>query len=183
MARQRSSNPWTCAARGAVTAAVVALLSATVGASTAAATPPTRTVHDLQPFVDPAGTACCFDVAGEPARGLRASTTFADGRVMDSVRAHGAYVNLATGRESRRPTTSPRSANSTQRRASSSASTTARPASSFGPGDLGPFGTVAAPGALDHFVGTIHYTDDTNRDVFSVLSDSGTVTDVCAALS
>jgi hypothetical protein len=75
-------------ARGAIVAVALALF---VAAPTAAAQP-TRTVSALHPFVDPAGTACAFDVAGEPTGGFIAETDFSDGAVQFSMRARGAYV-------------------------------------------------------------------------------------------
>jgi hypothetical protein len=166
-------------ARGAVIAMGLALLVA----APAAAAQPTRTVTGLSTRVLPAGTACAFDVEGQPSSGFRTSTTFSDGREMHFVHATGAYVNLATGArfETRDIFTEidwfdPATGILT---GLNDGQTT----SSFSPGDMGPFGVVGSNGALYHFVGTIHYTYDTNTNVFNVLSYSGTVTDVCAALS
>jgi hypothetical protein len=175
----RNVSKLTRTARGAVIAVVLAV----VWAAPAAAAQPTRVVRDLHPFVDPAGTACAFDVAGEPSSGFSTKTTFSDGREMYSVHAKGAYVNMATGArfESRDIFTEiDRFDPVTGILVGLNDGETT---SSFSPGDMGPFGVVGTNGALYHFVGTIHYTYDTNTNVFSVLAYSGTVTDVCAALS
>ena len=54
---------------------------------------------------------------------------------------------------------------------------------SFLPGDQGPFGVVGSNGALYHFHGTVSYTFDTNTNHSTQFAYSGTVTDICAALS
>ena len=167
-------------ARGVVIAVVLAL---TVAAPAAAAQPSRTVSHLLSTWVLPAGTACAFDVEGQPSSGFRTSTSFSDGREMYSVHAKGAYVNMATGArfETRDIFTEvdrfdPVTGILT---GLNDGATT----SSFSPGDMGPFGVVGSNGALYHFVGTIHYTYDTNTNAFDIVSYSGTVTDVCAALS
>jgi hypothetical protein len=169
----------TRSARGAVIALVLALL----WAAPAAAAQPTRVVHALGSFVYPAGTACAFDVAGEPTGGFIAVTTFSDGTVQRSVRARGAYVNLETG--ARFPT------QDTFRDLSRFDDATGillgtqngEGTWSFLPGDVGPFGVVGGTGALYHFVGTVSYTFDTNTNHSTHFAYTGTVTDVCALLS
>lgn len=178
-------------ARGALIAVVLTLLVA----APAAAAQPTRTVRPLQVgFVLPAGMACAFDVAGEPqstsnsqaafqSRGFHAETYFSDGTVQVSVRARGAYVNLETG--ARFPTLD------TYRDVSRFDDVTGMVVGvesgettwSFLPGDQGPFGVVGSNGALYHFVGTVSYTFDTNTNHSTQFAYTGTVTDVCAALS
>jgi hypothetical protein len=169
----------TRSARGAVIALVLALLVA----APAAAAQPTRTVHGLSGFVYPAGTACAFDVAAEPTGGFIARTTFSDGSVLRSVRARGAYVNVDTG--ARFPTLDTfrdfsrfNPATGIQAGVESGQMTW-----SFLPGDVGPFGVVGGNGALYHFVGTVSYTWDTNINHSTQFAYTGTVTDVCAALS
>lgn len=170
--------------RAARSAAIAVLIALVLAAPAAAATPPTRVVHALSPFVIPAGTACAFDIKGEPSWGFSASTTFSDGSVLRSVRAHGAYVNADTG------ATFPTADNFRELDLFDAAtgilsgSAEGQTTSTFLQGDLGPFGVVTDPdGAFYHFVGRITFTYDTNTGVFSVLSYTGTVTDVCAALS
>lgn len=168
----------TRSARGAVIALVLAL----VWAAPAAAAQPTRMVYGLGPFVYPAGTACPFDVKGEPTGGFVAKTIFSDGTVQLSVRARGAYVNLATG--ARFPT------QDTYRDLSRFDTATGilvglengETTWSFLPGDAGPFGVVQSA-ALYHFVGTVSYTWDSNVSRTTQFAYSGRVTDVCAALS
>ena len=166
-------------APGAVIALAFALLSA---APAAAATPPTRTVGSLGGFVYPAGTACAFDVAGEPSGGFGATTTFSDGSRLISIRARGAYVNLSTG--ARYPTldsfrdygrTDPVTNITT---AVESGHTTW----SFLPGDQGPFGLITEA-SLYHFIGTVTYAFDSNAGHATAFAWTGTVEDVCAALS
>ena len=169
----------TRSARGAV----IAVMLAAVWVTPVAAAQPTRTVTALSPFVHPAGTACPFDVAGEPSSGFVATTILSDGTEMYSVHAKGAYVNVATGArfETRDIFTEidrfdPETGILTGLNDGETTST-------FSPGDIGPFGVVGSNGAYYHFVGTIHYTYDTNTNAFNLVSYSGTVTDVCAALS
>jgi hypothetical protein len=163
--------------------AVIALVLAVLAAAPAAAAQPSRVVLDLTPFSLPAGTACAFAVEGQPSSGFFAKTIFADGREMHSVHAKGSYVNVATGARFETgdifteidqfdPTTGIVTG-------LNDGGTTI----SFLPGDQGPYGMVGSNGALYHFVGTVHYTYDTNTSVFSVVSYSGSVMDVCAALS
>jgi hypothetical protein len=165
-------------ARGAVIALVLAL----VVAAPVAAAQPTRTVDGLSSFVIPAGLSCPFDVAAEPSGGFITTTIFNDGRVQLSVRARGAYVNLATG--ARFPTLD------TYRDLSRYDDATGihvgtengETTWSFYPGDMGPFGIVQYPGALYHFVGTVSYTADADFHILT-FANTGTLTDVCAALS
>jgi len=169
----------TRSARGVVIAAVLAL----VVAAPAAAAQPTRVVSALNPFVLPAGTACTFDVKGEPSGGFVAVTTFSDGTVQRSVRARGAYVNLVTG--ARFPTLDTfryrdRFDPATGILVGESNGETTW---SFLPGDLGPFGVVGSNGALYHIVGSVSFTYDTTTGHSTAFAYSGTVTDVCAALS
>lgn len=169
-------------ARGAAISSI-ALALALVAAAPAAAAQPTRTVFDLSPFVIPAGTACAFDVEGEPSGGFIAKTVFSDGRVQHSVRARGAYVNLATG--VRFPTLDTYRDLSRIDPATGNLVGVENGETTWGffPGDVGPFGVVQYPGALYHFVGTVSYTD-TLPDYHTIrFSYTGTVTDVCAALS
>ena len=163
--------------------AAVALALALLWAAPAAAAQPTRTVFDLSPFVRPAGTACAFAVAGEPSGGFVAETDFSDGSVLLSVRARGAYVNVDTGTRF-------------------STLDTYRDLSRFDPvtgivvgvesgqgtwyflsGEVGPFGVVQYPGAYYHFIGTVSYTYDTNANRSTRFAYTGTITDICAALS
>jgi hypothetical protein len=174
--------PLTRPARGAVIALALMLIAA---APTAAQ--PNRSVQPPSGFTIPAGTACAFDVAGEPSavsveHGFIADTTFSDGAVLLIVRAKGAYVNVATG--ATYPTVDTFRDYSTYDEATNtrigveSGETTW----SFLPGDVGPFGVVGSDGALYHFVGSLSYTYDLNT-FQTELSYSGSVEDVCAALS
>lgn len=171
-----------------VAAGVVALIPLAV-APVAAATPPAavatpiRVVHsNLTGFVLPAGTACSFAVAGDPDWGFSAHTYFPDGLVRSSVRAHGAYVNVETG--ARYPTADnfyvvddvDPSTNIDHVFLAGMA------ASSFLPGDDGPFGLVTEASFYD-FVGTITFDYNLNTGQQTNFSYRGTVTDICAALS
>ena len=175
----------TRSARGAVIALALVLLAA----APATAAQPTRTVRPLSGgFTLPAGTACAFDVAGEPStvsveHGFIANTTFSDGTVLHFVRAKGAYVNVATG--ARYPT------EDTFRDYSSYdpdtgiqvGVETGQTTWSFLPGDIGPFGVVGSDGALYRFIGSLSYTWDNNTFHITEFSYTGSVEDVCAALS
>jgi hypothetical protein len=174
------------AARIGLVAGALALATA---APVAAATPqsavptPIRVVHtNLTGFVMPAGTACSFDVAGDPDWGFSAHTYFPNGLVRSSVRAHGAYVNVATG--ARYPTADnfyvvddvDPVTNIDHVFLSGMA------ASSFLPGDDGPFGLVTEASFYD-FVGTVRFDYNLNTGQQTNFSYRGTVTDICAALS
>ena len=163
--------------------AVIAVALALVVAAPVAATQPTRVVRDLHPFVDPAGTACAFDVEGQPSSGFSTKTIFSDGREMYSVHAKGAYVNMATGARFETRDVFTEIDRFDPVTGTLVGLNDGETTSSFNPGDMGPFGVVGSNGALYHFVGTIHYTYDTNANVFNMLAYSGTVIDVCAALS
>jgi hypothetical protein len=165
--------------------AVIALALALVAAAPAAAAQPTRTVNELDGFVIPAGEACEFAVEGQPSRvGFAAKTVFSDGTVQLSVRSVGQYVNVETGATF--PT------EDTYRDLSRFDDATGilvgvengETTWSFLPGDVGPFGVVtSSTGVLYHFVGSVSYTFDTNTNHTTQFAYSGTVTDVCAALS
>ena len=163
--------------------AIIALTFALIAAAPVAAAQPTRNVYDLNPFTLPAGTACAFDVEGQPSWGFTAVTTFSDGSVQSSVRAHGAYVNLATG------ATFPTADNYRDRsRFDDSTGIVVGVENGettwfFVPGEVGPFGLVGRNGALYHFVGSVSYTYDTVAGRSTRFVYTGTVTDVCAALS
>jgi hypothetical protein len=173
-------------ARGAVLTGVIAL----VVAGPAAAAQPTRTVYPVHGpgSVFPAGTACPFDVGAHPStatlrNGFTAETDFSDGRVMLSVHRHGAYVHVGTG------ASFPTNESFTEIDRFDSATgiiygeDLGQPSSTFNPGDIGPFGVVGSSGAFYHFDGTLSFTYNTNTNVFSVVSYSGRITDICAALS
>jgi hypothetical protein len=170
--------------------AALALVIALAAAAPAAAAQPARTIRHggFTPFTLPAGTACAFDVEGQPdnvtqLHGIGALTGFSNGTVMTFIRAKGAYVNLETN--AAYPT------EDTYRDVSTFdpdtnilvGLETGESTWSFLPGDIGPFGVVGENGALYHFIGTLSYTYDLN--VFQVLqfSFTGSVEDVCAALS
>ena len=171
--------------RGAVVAVVLAVVMAApvAAAAPAGASTPIRTVFSLSPFVDPAGTACAFDVGAEPSGGFIAETAFADGSILVSIRARGAYVNLETGaRYQTLDNTSDYRRFDPQTGVITGVD--AGPNTwSFLPGDDGPFGVVGSHGALYHFVGTLSYTYDTKTNHATILGYTGTVEDVCAALS
>lgn len=167
----------------------IALTLGLIAAAPAAAAQPTRTVRPLSGgFVLPAGTACAFAVAGSPStvsvrNGFVSTLAFSSGEVLRFVRAEGAYVNLATGAEF--PTEDTFRDLSTYDAATGiivgveSGETTW----SFLPGDQGPFGIVGSDGALYHMIGTVSYTFDVNTNHATQFAYTGSVTDVCAALS
>jgi hypothetical protein len=175
--------------------AAVALVFALVVAAPAAASQPTRTMRALHGgFVYPAGQACAFDVAGEPnpkppsasafqSGGFVVETDFSNGLVTYSVRARGAYVNVETGARFE-------TLDSYMERDRYDADagliiggTTGSTTFYFLPGDNGPFGIVGSNGALYHIDGTVSYTIDANTFATYEFSYSGSITDVCAALS
>ena len=169
-------------ARGAVIAVVLALVVAAPAA--AASATPIRTVHAPNGFTIPAGQACAFDVAGQPSWGFVAQTVFPDGRVQGSVRIHGAYVNVATG------ASYPTADNFRYLNLTDPATgfvnvvLDGEAADNFLPGDIGPFGLVTNPnGAFYHFVGKVWFTINLNTYQVLAFGYSGTVEDICAALT
>lgn len=164
--------------------AVIALALAALTAAPAAAAQPTRTVnHDLGPWVLPAGTACAFDVIATQVKGFATHTTFSDGANMYMKDVTARFTNEQSGAsvvlrivfrivEWFDPATG----------VVTGVSSGQSPAN-FVPGDISPFGVVSGNGALYNFIGEYNYTYDTNTNVFSVPSYSGTVTDICALLS
>ena len=174
-------------APGAALAVVLVVALAAASPASAARPPapvptPVRVVYQLHPFTIPAGDACSFDVAGQPEWGFSARTYFPDGRTLRSVRAHGAYVNVATG------ATYPTADNFRALEQFDLVTgiytvvINGQGASSFLPGDDGPFGLVTEPSFYD-FVGTFSFKYDTNTNQTADFSFVGTVTDICAALS
>jgi hypothetical protein len=175
----------TRAARGAVIALAIAGVAA---APASAATPPAavatpiRVVYELHPFVIPAGSACSFDVAGRPDWGFTARTYFPDGLIQSSVRAHGAYVNVATGATF--PTADNFRAVDDIDPVTGIDTVVANGelTDSFLPGDDGPFGLVTQA-SFYKFVGTIWFKYNLNTGQQTDFRYVGTVEDVCAALS
>jgi hypothetical protein len=166
------------AARGAV----IAVMLAVVCAAPAAAATPTRTVFQLHPFVISAGSGCSFDVEGQPSWGFTAKTVFPDGRVQYSTRAHGAYVNPATG------ASFPTADNFRELDRLDTATgivvvvTNGQTTDSFLTGDMGPVGVVQTA-SLYHFDGTLWFTYNTETGQTTAFAYRGTITDVCGALS
>jgi hypothetical protein len=163
---------------------VIALVLALVVAAPAAAAQPTRTVkYDLSPWVLPAGTACAFDVIATQVKGFATVTTFSDGADLVTKDVTARFTNEQSGasvvlRLAYRIVERFDPATGVVTGVSSGQS----PAN-FVPGDISPFGVVSGNGALYNFVGEYSYTYDTNTNVFSVSSYTGTVTDICALLS
>jgi hypothetical protein len=176
--RKRSRLPR--AARGAV----IGLALALVAAVPAAAAQPTRTVYGLDSWVMPAGTACAFDVEGQPYWGFIVSTRFSDGRVQNAVLAYGAYVNLATGAAFPTSDTSRVLHRFDPATGIDVVLMNGQNSYNFVPGDMGPFGIVTnSNGAFYHIVGSVSYTWDANTNHYTKFAYSGIVTDICAALS
>jgi hypothetical protein len=176
--RQMPSARLTRPARGAVIGLAFALLMA----APAAAAQPTRTVFGLHPFTIPAGGGCDFAVEGQPAWGFQAKTEFSDGRVQYSVRAHGAYVNADTG-ASYWVEDNWRDLDTFDNGTTIVHSTVNGQATYFFfPGDQGPFGLVDHV-VMYHIVGATWSTWDSSTFQTYAFTYTGTVTDVCAALS
>ncbi len=167
------------AARGAAIALVLAL----VVTAPAAAARPTRFVRAPHSGVLAAGTACPFDVYGEPFKGFVAITDFGDGAQMVQESGKGQYVNLATGttfvvKESYRAFDRFDDATGIDLGMVSGQFEFV-----FLPGDLGPFGVVGDSGAFYRFVGTVAATFDANVNRVTQFTYSGTIIDVCTVLS
>jgi len=170
--------------RPALGAVIALALALAMAAPAAAATPPTRTVFGLGSWVIPAGSACAFDVEGQPSWGFIAKTVFGDGRVQYSVRAHGAYVNLATGARFPTADTSRNIDQFDPATGIDVVTLDGQNSYNFVPGDIGPFGVVTnSNGAFYHIIGSVSFTFDTNTGHTTQFAYSGNVTDICAALS
>jgi hypothetical protein len=178
----------------AVRGAAIALALAFIAAAPVGAAQPTRSIRALHPTVIPAGSACAFDVIGDPqlsptshaalqSGGFVAETDFSNGDVTFSVRGRGAYVNLETG--ARFPTVD--SWHELDRFYPATGilvfATDGQTSFTLLPGDVGPFGVVGSNGAFFHIVGTTTATYDTVAGHVLQFSYTGTVTDICAALS
>jgi hypothetical protein len=175
--------------------AAIALVLALVAAAPVGAAQPTRSVRALhQHVVIPAGSACAFDVGSDAkvsptshsafqSGGFVAETDFSDGSVAFSVRARGAYVNLETG--ARFPTVDSWHELDTFDSATGLLvfATAGQTSFTLLPGDMGPFGLVGSNGAFYHIIGTTTATYDTVAGHVTQFSYTGTVTDICAALS
>jgi hypothetical protein len=164
--------------------AVIALALALLSAAPAAATQPTRLVfHQLLPWVLPAGSACAFDVRAVQVGGFAARTTFSDGATVITKDATARFTNEQSGASVvlrlvyRQIEVFDASTGVITGFASG------QWPSNFVPGDVGPYGVATGNGALLNFTGTANYTYDSNTNVFSVPSYTGTVTDICALIS
>ena len=158
-------------------------LALAVAAPAAAATTPTRVVWELHGFTLPAGWACSFDVAGQPSWGFGAATSFPDGlRTLISERAHGAYVNVATGASY--PTADNFFANQVWDPVSGTYTVIidGEVSNQFLPGDSGPYGLVTEA-SFYHFVGRIWFTYDPVANRQTNFGYRGTIDDICAAIS
>lgn len=170
--------------RTARTAAFALALVVISAAPASAATPPTRTVSGLSDFVHAAGSGCAFDVAGEPDGGFVAETDFSDGSVLLSVRARGAYVNLETNARYQTLDTYRDFGRYDPATGIQVGVEAGQMTWNFLTGDIGPYGLVTNPdGAYYHFIGTVSYTFDANTGHSTAFAFTGTVEDVCAALS
>ena len=167
------------AARGAAMALVLAL----VVAAPVAAAAPTRTVYDLEPFLIHAGRACAFDVEGQPSWGFQAETDFSDGSVLYSVQAHGAYVNVDTGASFWVEDTYRQLIRVDAQTGNLLVVESGSISQNFHPGDVGPYGVAGSNGEFYDFRGTIRFTYDTVLNRITEFASTGTVTDICAALS
>jgi hypothetical protein len=165
--------------RGGVIAGVLALL----WAAPVAAAQPTRLVFYPQSHVDPAGTACAFDVNFEPRRGWDAQTDFSNGAEVLNAHVSVLVTNAETGASFVHNATFHGIDRFDAATGIDHGTTDGQVLMQFYPGDMGPFGVVGAPGALLRFVGTSWYTWDANANAFTEFAYQGTVTDVCALLS
>jgi hypothetical protein len=162
---------------------LMAMAIALVVAAPVAATTPTRIVDELHPFVLRAGSFCAFAVAGQPEWGFSATTVLPDGRTQYSVRAHGAYINMETGATDPTADNYRETDRVDQATGNLVGSTSGETTFYLHPGDIGPFGVVTtSSGGLYHIVGTASYTLDADYRTLA-FSYSGTVENICAALS
>jgi hypothetical protein len=164
---------------------LIATAAALLWASPALAAKPTRTVIQQTGTVTiPAGFGCAFDVVAHLQPGARITfTEFSDGRLAYHEHANAILTNADTG-----ATLYHRARFSgvdvyDDATGLVSSVTQGRVNVFFYPGDDGPFGTVAEPGAIYRFVGRISYLYDADTEAISDFSYSGSVTDVCAELS
>lgn len=167
-------------ARGFVVAVVLALV---VAAPAAAATPPTRTVFEPNPFVIPAGQGCSFDVRGVPTSGFAALTVYSENEWRKSVHVKVTLENMDTG--------ATYSVNNTWTELNIYdpatnilvVTTSGQSVTEFWPGDVSPFGGLITTATLYRFIGTTTNTIDFNLNHTVQFIWSGQVIDLCAALS
>jgi hypothetical protein len=169
----------TRSARGAV----ITVLLAAFWAAPAAAAQPTRVVFYPHSHVDPAGTACAFDVLFEPLAGWDALTDFSDGAEVLKAQVDVLVTNEETGATFVHKATFHGIDRFDATTGIDLGMTNGQVLMQFYPGDIGPFGVVGANGGLFRFVGTNWYTWDANVNAITAFAYQGTVTDVCAALS
>ncbi len=178
----------------AASGAAIALVLALVVVAPVGAAQPTRSVRALHPSVIPAGSACAFDVTGDPqlsptsqaalqSGGFVAETDFGDGSVAYSVRARGAYVNLETGARFQTVDSWHELDRFYPETGLLVFTTEGQTSFTLLPGDIGPFGVVGSDGAFFHIIGTTTATYDTVAGQVTQFSYTGTVTDICAAIS
>lgn len=172
---------WKRRSRAGLIAGVLALAMA---APAAAASPPTRSVSAPTGSVLPAGQACAFDVLGVPTSGFEATTVFDDNHSMRSVRVKGYYENLTTHKTY--------AVNDTWTEydvwdPSTNLYTVTQSGQidiPFWPGDTGPFGDIVTTAGFYRFTGTtVNVVDFNGTPRTSEFKWSGTLTDLCAALS
>ncbi len=169
----------------ALSIAVLALAALALSPAVALAAKPTRSV--LGPgaaFTIPAGQACAFDLHVAPGDDNRRTVTeFDDGRVVTNTNGTAVLTNVDSGatfiHKARYHVTETFDAATNDVRSVTDGQINFW----FFPGDQGPYGEVASPGAFYRFTGHVEATFDLDTFTITAFTYRGKVQDVCAALS
>ena len=143
---------------------------------------PVKTEIIGQPFVLPAGLGCAFDVGGDPDGGQKI-TAFSNGTTMVKGDAIIKLTNLSNG------STYVQDSNYKTIETYDAANNAVfgvgkgRIFFQFYPGDQGPYGEVAEPGAILALDGDFEFTLDLNTFFYTSFSFAGQATDICALIS
>jgi len=146
---------------------------------------PVRTVQEpSDPFVIPAGLGCSFDVLWDTDPSARiVDTQFADGRLARNTNGDPTLINLETGASFHHKARYHSLDRIDPLTNEDLFDVSGQFVAQFYPGDQGPTGVVAWPGALIRFTGNQHWTIDLNTGVVTAFSYTGQMVDICALLA
>lgn len=164
-----------------------AVVLSLVAVPSAQAVRPTRTVEDATGGVLPAGSACSFRVAVEPADDppTTTETIFSDGDVMGQIR--DGFIRLKNVKTGKSIVHHSQYRNLTTYDALTNQADVVVDGTAFWwffPGDVGPFGIVGKPGLLLSITGHVEYRLDLETELTTSFYLDGKINfDICAALS
>ena len=161
-----------------VTLAALAL----AGGTAALAAKPDKSPFEPEPLVLPAGLACDFDVRLSPEPGSNfTEKVFSDGRFVVTGSGADRLTNLDTGKSIVLHTSG--QARFTEHGSEQGIEVQGHNIIYLFPGDEGPFGTVAEPGALYFFKGRVTEILDLEANLITSFEWSGSATELCSLLS